>query len=179
MIFKSTTIPDVIVITPQAHEDSRGTFFEFYNQEVFKKNGIGVTFLQDNHSISKKGVLRGLHFQRGAKAQAKLVRVLRGKIFDVTVDVRHGSATFGKHVGEILSAENKKMLFIPAGFAHGFCALEDNTEVLYKVSQIYSASDENGILWNDPALEISWPKLDMEYILSDRDKKYPGIESYR
>ena len=176
MKFTRLAISDVILIEPKVLGDERGFFLEFYREDLFEKNGISVKFVQDNHSRSVKGVLRGLHFQTEPMAQAKLVRVVQGEVYDVAVDIRKGSKTFGKYVGEILSAENKKMLYIPAGFAHGYCALKDGTEFMYKCSALYSPSHERGLIWNDPDLEISWPKLDVEYILSEKDKKYPILK---
>ncbi len=176
MKFIPAQIPDVVLIEPRVHEDRRGFFLEFYNKDLFQKNGIGVHFVQDNHSTSEKGVVRGLHFQIAPRMQAKLVKVIRGSAFDVVVDIRKGSPTFGKYVSHILSAENKKMLYVPAGFAHGFCALEDGTEFLYKVSDFYSARHERGIIWNDPAIAIPWPKLDVDTVLSEKDKHYPRLK---
>lgn len=171
MEFIPTTISDVVLIEPKIHSDGRGFFVESYRKDVFEQNGIRINFVQDNHNRSAKGVLRGLHFQIEPKAQAKLIRVLRGKIFDVVVDVRKNSLHFGKHISVELDAESKKMLYIPVGFAHGFCALEEGTEVLYKVSDYYSPQHERGIRWDDPALAIKWPKLPVDYIISERDQK--------
>lgn len=175
MIFTKTDIPDVVIIEPKVFPDSRGVFFESYHKELFAARGITDDFVQDNLSASAKGVLRGLHYQAEPKAQAKLIRVLRGSVFDVAVDIRKGSPTFGKHVSLTLSAENRKMLYIPKGFAHGFLVLEDGTEFFYKVSDYYSPGHERGILWNDPLLAISWPRLDVDYILSEKDRKYPPL----
>jgi dTDP-4-dehydrorhamnose 3,5-epimerase len=169
-------IPDIILIEPNVHEDQRGFFYESYNLEIFAQNGISAQFVQDNHGRSTKGVLRGLHFQVEPKAQAKLVRVVRGEVFDVAVDVRRDSKTFGQYVGVRLSEHNKKMLYIPSGFAHGYCALEDGAELLYKVSDFYSPAHERGIIWNDPFIRIQWPKLDVDYILSRKDKEYPSLK---
>jgi len=170
--FTPTRIPEVVVIEPRVFEDPRGYFFESYQKALFAEHPLPAEFVQDNHSFSKKGVLRGLHFQTEPKAQAKLMRVTRGEIFDVAVDIRENSPTLGQHVSAVLSAENKKMLYIPAGFAHGFLALED-AEVLYKASNVYSSQHERGILWNDPELGIQWPKLDTSYLLSEKDQRYP------
>ncbi len=134
-----------------------------------------MNFVQDNHSLSSKGALRGLHYQVAPRAQAKLIRVIRGKVFDVVVDLRKRSKTYGKCITEILSSENKKMIFIPEGFAHGFLALESGTEVLYKTSDFYSFKHERGIAWNDPALGIRWPKLGVPYQLSEKDRHYPVL----
>lgn len=176
MKFIRTQVPGVILIEPDVFDDKRGFFFEFYSKELFAKNGITVDFVQDNHSKSAKGVLRGMHFQIPPKAQAKLVKVIKGSAFDVVVDIREGSQTFGKFVSHVLSAENKKMLYVPVGFAHGFCALEEGTEFLYKVSDFYSAKHERGIIWNDSAIDIPWPKIEGGYILSEKDKKYPPLK---
>ncbi len=172
MKFIPTKIPDVVVIEPRVFSDPRGFFFESYHKNLFAEQHFAIEFVQDNHSFSKKGVLRGLHFQIEPKTQAKLMRVVKGEIFDVAVDIRESSPTFGQHVSVLLSGENKKMLYVPAGFAHGFCALED-AEVLYKASNVYSPEHERGILWNDPSLAIEWPKLDTPYLLSEKDQKYP------
>ncbi len=175
MNFIKTTIENLIVIEPKVFNDERGFFYESYQKRIFEENGILDNFVQDNVSHSSKGVLRGLHFQRPPHAQSKLVRVVRGSVYDVAVDIRQGSKTFGQHYGLVLSAENKKMLFIPKGFAHGFCVLEDETEFAYKCSDFYSPKDETGILWSDLNLAIKWPKLDVPFILSDKDKKYPPL----
>ncbi len=175
MKFHKTKLPGVIVIEPLVFEDGRGFFFESYSKKYFAKNGIVVDFVQDNHSVSAKGVLRGLHFQAGPMEQAKLVRVIKGEVFDVVVDLRKNSKTFGKFVTNILSVKNKKMIFIPSGFAHGFLSLQNGTEFLYKVSKPYSSSHERGILWSDPALGIPWPKLGKPYAVSKKDKLHPGI----
>src|SRR3989338_3462251 len=152
MKFLKTELTEVIVIEPGVTEDDRGTFFESYNRELFAKNGISTEFVQDNHSVSAKGVLRGMHYQLAPMDQAKLVRVVRGEVFDAVVDLRKSSKTFGKHLGGILSAENKKMIYIPSGFAHGFLALTNDVVFLYKVSKPYSKVHERGVLWNDPAI---------------------------
>ncbi len=151
-------IPDVLMIQPEVFSDERGFFFESFNQLQFeKKLGKKINFVQDSHSRSFKGVLRGLHYQLPPKAQAKLVRTIQGEVFDVAVDLRHSSPTFGQWVGEILSAENKKQLWIPEGFAHGFVTLSDTAELLYKVTNFYSPEDEHRIIWNDTILNIQWP----------------------
>jgi dTDP-4-dehydrorhamnose 3,5-epimerase len=153
-----TDFPDVLIFEPKVFGDDRGFFFESFNQKSFEQAiGRRVDFVQDNHSCSAKGVLRGLHYQLAPFAQAKLVRCLRGAIFDVAVDIRENSATFGKWVGVELSAENKKQIWIPEGFAHGFLALEDNSEILYKTNNFYSKECERSILWSDDKLEIEWP----------------------
>ena len=175
MKFIKTAFPEVLIIEPAVFGDSRGFFYESFHKGAFAQNGIRVHFVQDNHSRSSKGVLRALHFQVQPKEQAKLIRVINGEVFDVVVDVRQGSKTFGQSFHCILSAENKKMMYIPHGFAHGFLALKDDTEFLYKVSNFYSPEHERGILWNDPALHIPWPELEVEYILSEKDKKNPML----
>ena len=175
MKFLKTALPGVLVIEPDIFTDSRGFFLESYQRELFRKNGITVDFVQDNHSASSRGVLRGLHYQVPPRAQAKLVRVVRGAAFDVVVDLRKDSKTFGRPACETLSAENRKMLYIPPGFAHGFLSLEEGTELLYKVSDLYSPEHERGILWSDPALAIPWPKTGAGYMLSEKDKKYPTL----
>lgn len=177
MNFVKTDIDGVIVIEPKVFPDPRGFFYESYRKELFAANGIPDDFVQDNISSSAKGVLRGLHFQSAPKAQAKLMRVLRGSVFDAVVDLRPKSRTYGKHFSIVLSAGNKKMLYVPKGFAHGFCVMEEGTEFLYKVSDYYSPEHERGLLWSDPALAIPWPKLDREFILSEKDKKYPPLKN--
>ena len=176
MKFSSTKLSSVILIEPQVFEDARGAFMESYRKDLFAANGITADFIQDNHSRSAKGALRGLHYQVAPREQAKLVRVVRGEAFDVVVDIRRDSKTFGRWQGQLLSAENKKMVFIPAGFAHGFLALKDSTELIYKVSEVYSEPHERGVLWNDPAIGIEWPKIDVPYLLSEKDKKFPLLK---
>jgi dTDP-4-dehydrorhamnose 3,5-epimerase len=176
MNFLKTRIPDVVVIEPAVYGDGRGFFLESYRKDLFSKNGISADFVQDNHSLSQKGILRGLHYQAAPKAQGKLVRCVRGRVFDVAVDIRKGSPTFGQWTSEILSAENKKMIYIPPGFAHGFLSLEDGTEVLYKTTDLYSPEHERGIAWNDPALGISWPETGVKPVLSEKDKKFPLLK---
>jgi len=161
---------------PKVLEDSRGFFYECYQKDLFLKQGIRQDFVQDNHSCSEKRALRGLHYQVQPKAQAKLVRVIKGSVFDVAVDLRKESKTFGRHMTITLSAENKKMLYIPEGFAHGFCVLEEGTEFVYKVSDYYSPEHERGIIWNDPDLKIDWPDVGGEFLLSNKDKKYPTFK---
>lgn len=177
MNFIKTDIEGVIVIEPKVFPDPRGFFYESYRKELFSRNGIKDDFVQDNISSSAKGVLRGLHYQIAPRAQAKLMRVLRGSVFDVAVDIRPRSKTFGKFFSILLSSENKKMLYIPQGFAHGFCVLEEGTEFLYKVSDYYSPEHERGVLWSDPGLAIPWPDLGRAFILSEKDKKYPTLEN--
>ncbi len=173
MKFTALDIPGLVLIEPRLFTDGRGYFFESYRRDLFIKNGIQDSFVQDNESRSSMGALRGLHYQIEPLAQAKLVRVLKGKVFDVAVDIREGSKTFGKQFSIILDGIQKQMLYIPAGFAHGFCALEEGTEFSYKVSNFYSPAHERGILWNDPDLAIDWPK--MNYILSPKDGKFPRL----
>ncbi len=168
-----TAIPDVLVIEPRVFGDERGFFFESFNQKAFNEAiGHEVIFVQDNHSKSMKNVLRGLHYQLPPKAQGKLVRVVQGEVFDVAVDIRKESATFGKWVGEILSAENKKQMWIPPGFAHGFLTLSETAEFLYKTTDYYSPEHERCIFWNDPQLSIAWPLSGSE-LLSTRDAVAP------
>jgi dTDP-4-dehydrorhamnose 3,5-epimerase len=176
--FVKTVIPEVILIKPKVFEDARGFFLESYKQSDFEKYGIKDTFVQDNHSKSTKGVLRGLHYQKEPAAQGKLVRCIKGKIFDVAVDIRKNSPTYGKWVGYELSEENKLMLFIPKGFAHGFLTLSEEAEIIYKVSGAeYSKEYEKGIIWNDKTINIKWPLENIkEIILSDKDKNLPTLE---
>ena len=156
-----TSIPDVKIIEPTIHEDERGFFFESFNQKQFKEAiGRNVTFVQDNHSKSQKGVLRGLHYQLPPCAQGKLVRVVQGEVYDVAVDIRESSPTFGQWIGEYLSAKNKKQLWIPEGFAHGFLTLSNNAEFLYKTTDYYSPKHERTIKWNDRSINIDWPFKD-------------------
>lgn len=171
-----TEIPDVVEITPKKFGDHRGFFSEVFKRSALRDANIAIDFVQDNHSMSQAvGVVRGLHYQKPPYAQAKLIRVVRGSIFDVAVDIRINSPTFGRHVSRILSAANWKQLLIPAGFAHGFATLEPDTEVLYKVNAPYAPDHEAGILWNDPALGIDWPVSESEATLSDKDKVYPTL----
>lgn len=166
------------VIEPQVFGDSRGYFMETYNYNDFKEAGIDVQFVQDNQSMSAKGVLRGLHFQINYP-QDKLVRVVSGAVFDVAVDLREGSETFGQWYGVLLSAENKKQFFVPKGFAHGFVVLSDTAEFAYKCSDFYHPNDEGGLKWDDPDIGIIWPiPADMELLLSDKDQKWGGIKEY-
>lgn len=164
-------IPDILLVEPKIFTDERGFFFESFNAASFE-NLIGkkINFVQDNHSKSVQGVLRGLHYQLMPKAQGKLVRVVQGEIFDVAVDIRKNSATFGHWVGEFLSAENKKQLWIPAGFAHGFLTISETAELLYKTTDYYSPQHDRGILWSDKDINIKWP-LTNEPILSQKDQK--------
>jgi len=165
----SLSIPDVLLIEPRVFEDARGFFFESFNLNEFKKaTSSDITFVQDNHSKSTKGVLRGLHYQIAPHSQGKLVRVIQGEVFDVAVDLRKSSATFGRYVSQILSAENKKQMWIPEGFAHGFLTLSDTSEFLYKTTNTYSAKDERCIIWNDDFLKIGWPK-NFNFVIALKD----------
>lgn len=171
--FQRLEIPEVVLIEPRVFWDERGFFMETYKLSDFAAFGINEKFVQDNHSRSIRGVLRGLHYQNPPKAQGKLVRVLAGEIFDVAVDIRKGSPTYGKWVGIKLSAENKRMLYIPPGFAHGFCVLSDVAEVLYKTTAEYDPSCEAGIIWNDPDIGIDWPIKTP--IISPKDASWPNL----
>ena len=165
---KQLAIPDVKVYTPSVHEDERGFFYESYNEDYFSQNIFpGIRFVQDNHSFSRKGVLRGMHFQETPFGQGKLVRVISGSVFDVAVDIRKDSRTYLNWVSEEISAKNKKQIWIPEGFAHGFLALEDNTELLYKTTNYYSKKHEKILSYNDKRVNIKWPKMD--YIINSRD----------
>jgi dTDP-4-dehydrorhamnose 3,5-epimerase len=167
-------IPGVCLLEPRVFEDPRGFFYESYREDVCRQIGIADRFVQDNHSFSRKGVLRGLHYQFG-KPQAKLVRVMQGDVFDVAVDIRRGSPTFGKWVGEILSGANKRQMYVPVGFAHGFLVLSETAEFLYKCSDFYAPKEERGILWNDPKIGIDWPLAGITPVVNDRDAKYPAL----
>nr|WP_025533544.1 dTDP-4-dehydrorhamnose 3,5-epimerase [Vibrio parahaemolyticus] len=172
-----TKIPDVKIIEPTVFGDERGFFFESFNQEQFEAAvGYPVNFVQDNHSKSSKGVLRGLHYQLAPHAQGKLVRCVVGEVFDVAVDIRKGSTTFGQWVGEYLSAENKRQLWIPEGFAHGFVTLSETAEFLYKTTSFYCAASDRGIQWNDEQLDVVWPIEGLELTLSHKDKRLTTFE---
>ena len=173
--FKRLSIPDVILIEPQSFSDDRGFFFESFKESDFFSNGIDKNFVQDNFSHSVNGVIRGLHFQKAPKAQAKLVTVLKGKIFDVAVDIRKNSPTYGKWVSEILSDDTHNLLYVPEGFAHGFCVISDEADVQYKVSNEYSQEHERSIIWNDPKLNIEWPIK--KPIISNKDNKLSLLEN--
>jgi dTDP-4-dehydrorhamnose 3,5-epimerase len=168
--FIETSLPGVILIEPKVLADDRGFFLESYHLGRFRENGLDATFVQDNHSRSRRGVLRGLHYQE-PNGQGKLVRCTRGVLFDVAVDIRRGSPAFGKWYSVEISEENKKMLWIPAGFAHGFCALTDEADLLYKCTALYDAKSDRSILWNDPEIGIQWPLADP--ILSPKDSDAP------
>ncbi len=173
--FKRLEIKDVVLVTPKVFGDSRGFFMESYKKSDFFENGINIDFIQDNHSKSTKGVLRGLHYQAKPFGQAKLVRCSKGKIFDVAVDIRPNSLTFKKWVGEILSEDNKNMLFIPEGFAHGFIVLSDEAELLYKTGKEYAPSADRGIRWNDPEIGVDWG-IDFEPLVSEKDSQQPFLK---
>lgn len=173
--FKEVGLKGVKVIEPEVFEDGRGFFLETYVKEDFKEAGIDADFVQDNHSRSEKGVLRGLHYQKGEHAQAKLVRCTKGKILDIAVDLRRDSETFGQHFSIELSKENRKMLYMPSGFAHGFLTLRDVAEVQYKVDNDYAPDKEAGIIWDDPHLHIEWPVDNPA--LSEKDRNWPSIQT--
>ena len=173
-----TPIKDLVVIEPRVFGDERGYFYEAYNKNTFHELGLDYDFVQDNQSFSRKGVLRGLHFQKQFP-QAKLVRVIEGEVFDVAVDLRKDSPTFGKWYGVTLSGENKKMFMIPRGFAHGFLVLSETAVFSYKCDDFYHPNDEGGIMYNDTDIGVEWPKIDTEYILSEKDKKHPGFKEIK
>ncbi len=171
-------IQGLVIIEPSVYGDARGYFMETYNQNDMHEAGLDMVFVQDNQSMSTKGVLRGLHYQI-KYPQGKLVRVIRGEVFDVAVDLRKGSETYGKWHGEILSADNKKQFYIPEGFAHGFYVMSDEAEFCYKVTDFYHPGDEDGIIWNDSDIGIEWPLIDgCEVILSDKDKVQPSFKEH-
>lgn len=178
MEFIKTSLEGAFIIKPKVFRDERGFFIESWNEKVFAENGINARFVQDNHSMSlKKGVLRGLHFQLPPNEQAKLVRVTRGKVYDVIVDLRKNSPTFGKWEGFELSAENFEMLFIPRGFAHAYCTLENNTEFMYKVDGFYAPESDSGIIWNDLDIAIDWPIKTP--ILSEKDSQLQFFKDFK
>jgi dTDP-4-dehydrorhamnose 3,5-epimerase len=179
MEFLSLAIPDVVLVTPRVHRDERGFFVERYRQEAFAAAGLPTEFVQDNHSRSSKGVLRGLHFQRGAFAQGKLVGVTRGEVLDVAVDLRHGSATFGRWVSAVLNDENLHMLWIPRGFAHGFVTRSEEADVVYKTDAPYVPGADAGVRWDDPTLAVDWQLEDLPQgapRLSTRDANLPELD---
>lgn len=176
--FERQEISDIVLIKPKVFDDNRGFFLESYKKSVFVQNGIDIDFNQDNHSKSSKGVLRGLHYQAKPFAQAKLVRCTKGRIYDVAVDIRKSSKTFGKYVKVELSEDNKHLLFIPEGFAHGFAVLSDEAEILYKVSGEYAPQADRGIIWNDSDINIDWG-IDFNPILSDKDKQHPNLRDIK
>ena len=174
----ATAIPDIKVLLPKSFADARGAFSETFNAARFIEHGIKLDFVQDNQSWSSQaGTIRGLHFQSPPKAQAKLVRVVRGRIFDVAVDLRRASPTYGRWVSEELSAQNRKQLLVPVGFAHGFCTLEPDTEVFYKVTDYYSPAHDLGIAWDDPDLAIAWPVPKDKVMLSEKDARQPAFSA--
>jgi dTDP-4-dehydrorhamnose 3,5-epimerase len=173
MPFNETDFSGLYIFEPQVFEDERGFFFESFNQKVFEQNNISAVFIQDNQSFSRYGVIRGLHFQQEPHAQSKLIRVLQGAVLDVVVDIRKGSSTFGKSLSVELSAENKKQLFIPKGFAHGFSVLSKTAEVLYKCDHFYHRESESGILFKDPFLAIDWRLAPDHQIVSQKDLQLP------
>ena len=171
-----TEIAGIKLLKPVRRVDPRGFFSEVFKEQVLRENGIDIHFVQDNHSLSvNKGVLRGLHFQIPPSAQAKLLRVTAGSIFDVAVDIRWGSPSFGRHFAAVLSAADWNQIFIPEGFAHGYCTLEPDTEVIYKVNAYYSPEHDRGLLWNDPALGIVWPVSTDKALVSDKDRTHPVL----
>lgn len=177
--FTQTAVEGVVVVDAKSYGDERGSFMETYKREDFVCGGIGAEFVQDNQSSSTKGVLRGLHFQI-AYPQAKLVRVVEGEVFDVAVDLRPGSPTFGAWHGEVLSAENRRQLFVPRGMAHGFYVMSDTAVFCYKCDDVYHPNDEGGVAWNDPGIAIAWPIPDGEVpVLSDKDRKHPTLSEIR
>jgi dTDP-4-dehydrorhamnose 3,5-epimerase len=170
------TLPEILLITPKRHGDARGWFSETWSRKTLGEAGVDADFVQDNQAFSaRKGTVRGLHFQTSPNPQAKLVRVLRGAIFDVAVDIRPGSPTYGQWAGAELTAEGGKQLFVPRGFAHGYCTLTDDTELFYKVDGVYSPGHEGGLFWNDPHVGIAWPITD-DVLLNDRDKTLPRLK---
>ena len=172
--FERLSLPDVIVFSPLKHRDSRGFLSETYSKSLLAQAGLEYDFVQENHVLSeKRGTIRGLHFQIPPFAQAKLIRVVRGAIFDVVVDIRKGSPTYGRHVSAVISAESWNQILVPVGFAHGLATLEPKTEVLYKVSNVYSPEHERGLLWNDPALQIEWPIC--AAVSSEKDRQQPSF----
>ena len=176
MKFTPTALPDVLIFEPKVFADERGFFLESFNQRAFEAAmGHTVSFVQDNHSCSQRGVLRGLHYQLPPHAQGKLVRVSRGSAFDVAVDIRRGSPTFGRWVGTTLDAVSQRQMWIPPGFAHGFLALEDDTHFLYKTTDYYARDCERAIAWNDPAVGIDWPSLGTAPLLADKDVAAPTL----
>ncbi len=172
--FTKTKLEGMTIVDSTVFGDERGFFMETFSEAEFGEAGLPTVFVQDNHSKSSKGVLRGLHFQVN-KPQGKLVRVVSGEVFDVGVDIRPDSATYGQWVGVLLSAENKRQLYVPEGFAHGFLVLSDYAEFVYKCTNLYDPTDEGGIIYNDKDIAIDWPKLDIEYKLSEKDKNQPSF----
>lgn len=173
-----TEIPDVLIFEPKVFGDSRGFFFESFNKKIFDEAvNRNVEFVQDNHSLSAKGVLRGLHYQIEPFAQGKLVRCIEGEVFDVAVDIRDSSPTYGKWVGVVLSADNHRQLWIPEGFAHGFLTLSEQAQFVYKTTNYYHPQSDRGIIWNDPDINIQWPTIDVPVNLSEKDKVQPSLKN--
>ena len=170
----ATAIPDVRILEPRVFEDARGWFYESYREDQLRGLGITARFVQDNQSFSRRDVLRGMHYQLG-RPQAKLLRVLQGEVFDVAVDLRRKSPTYRKWVGEVLSGSNRRQMYIPEGFAHGFLVLSETAEILYKCSDLYVPKEERGLLWNDPEIAIKWPLNGRTPILSDKDLRLPKL----
>jgi dTDP-4-dehydrorhamnose 3,5-epimerase len=169
-------LPAVHTIVPRRHQDGRGFFSEIWREDALRKAGISTRFVQENHALSHaRGTVRGLHFQIGEAAQAKLIRCTRGSILDVAVDIRQGSPTFGRHVAAALSAENWKQLYVPVGFAHGYCTLDPDSEVIYKVTAYYDPTSERGLAWDDPEIAIAWPVDPQTAVLTDRDREFPRL----
>jgi dTDP-4-dehydrorhamnose 3,5-epimerase len=179
MPFLATPISGLIVFEPRVWGDERGYFFESYNQQIFHEGGVTANFIQDNQARSTFGVLRGLHYQAGAAAQAKLVRVIEGEVLDVAVDLREDSPTYGQYFSIRLSAENKLQLFVPRGFAHGYVVLSETAEFVYKVDNIYSKNDEGGLIFNDPTVNIDWEIADSAIILSEKDQILPNFGEHK
>ncbi len=177
MPFIKTQFPDLLVFEPKVFEDNRGYFFESYNQDVFSREGVNINFVQDNQAKSSFGVVRGLHFQLEPYAQTKLLRVLSGVIIDAVVDIRKNSPTYGKAYTILLSAENKKQLLVPKGFAHGYSVISETAEVFYKCDEFYHKESEGGIAWNDPSLQIDWQVPTDKIIVSDKDSVYPLLQN--
>ena len=175
MHFIKTEIDGVYIVEPRVFEDERGYFFESYSKAKFEAVGLHYDFIQDNQSKSSYGTVRGLHFQKGEHAQAKLVRVIRGRVLDVAVDLRKGSSTFGRHIATELSADNGRQFFIPRGFAHGFLVLEDNTIFSYKCDNFCNPASERGLQFDDPSLGIKWPDIGVDFIVSEKDRKHPSL----
>ena len=176
--FIETGIEGLMVVEPAVFGDNRGYFMETYHQQEFQEAGLGMTFVQDNQSKSRRGVLRGLHFQK-KNPQGKLVRAISGEVFDVAVDLRKGSKTYGKWYGVVLNGENKKQFYVPEGFAHGFLVLSETAEFVYKCTRFYDPSDEGGLMWNDPEIGVVWPvPADVEPVLSEKDEKHPSFREF-
>jgi dTDP-4-dehydrorhamnose 3,5-epimerase len=173
LTFEATNLPGVLIVVPRVFSDDRGFLMETYKRSEFERAGLDAPMVQENHSRSSEGTLRGLHYQREPKAQGKLVRVVLGEIFDVAVDIRRGSPTFGRWVGVSLSAANRKAMYVPAGFAHGFCVTSPDAEVIYKTTEEYAPDHEEGIRWDDPSIGIAWPTA--APTLSPRDQRWPTL----